>query len=114
MCLSVEKEFLLPVSNDYIPGYILPNSDACAKTQPQVLLWIYSAVSNEGRRSAIRETWGQASLFLPIRVTLIFSLAVTNDQSLQKKIVAEQTKYGDLVQDGSFIDAYRNLTYKVI
>ena len=94
-------------------NFIIPNSDRCIKYQPQVLVWVYSAPGNFLRRKADRETWANSTLYLPMNVTFVFSLAVTHDMDIQQQILQEYTIYGDLVQDGSFIDAYRNLSYKV-
>ena len=94
-------------------NFIIPNSDRCVKYQPQVLVWVYSAPGNFLRRKADRETWANSTLYLPMNVTFVFSLAVTHDMDIQQQILQEYTIYGDLVQDGSFDDAYKNLSYKV-
>ena len=88
-------------------NFIIPNSDRCIKYQPQVLVWVYSAPGNFLRRKAIRETWANSTLYLPMNVTFVFSLAVTNDPDIQQQILQEHTNFGDLVQDGSFVDAYK-------
>ena len=78
-----------------------------------MLVWVYSAPGNFLRRKAIRETWANSTLYLPMNVTFIFSLAVTNETEIQQQILKEHTIFGDLVQDGLFVDAYKNLSYKV-
>ena len=94
-------------------NFTILNSDRCIKYQPRMLVWVYSAPGNFLRRKAIRETWANSTLYRPMNVTIVFSLALTNDTDIQQQILQEYTIYGDLVQDGSFIDAYRNLSYKV-
>jgi len=76
-------------------------------------MWVFSASENFLRRQAIRQTWGAVELYEPMRVVVIFSLAVTLNPDIQSKILTEQTQYGDIVQDGTFVDAYKNLTFKV-
>ena len=100
-------------TNSKALNFAIPNAKLCIKNNPQLLMWIYSAPGNFPRREAIRKTWGQVNLFTPMKVVIVFSLAVTKDSNVQKMIITEQTQYGDLVQDASFIDAYENLTYKV-
>lgn len=78
-----------------------------------VLLQVYSGVRNSRARLAIRRTWGQSEEYYPAKVRVIFSLALPANPVDQGKIEKEQQTYGDLVQDGMFVDAYRNLTYKV-
>ena len=94
-------------------NYVIANSEICIKRKPQLLIWIYSAPGNFARRKAVRETWGNSTLYLPKNLAFVFSLAVTTKSDIQLNIVAEQRVFGDLIQDGSFVDAYRNLTYKV-
>ena len=94
-------------------NYLIANSEICIKQKPQLLIWIYSAPGNFARRKAVRETWGNSTLYLPKNLAFVFSLAVTTKSDIQLNIVAEQRVFGDLIQDGSFVDAYRNLTYKV-
>ena len=94
-------------------NYLIVNSEICTKQKPQLLIWIYSAPGNFARRKAVRETWGNSTLYLPKNIAIVFSLAVTTKSDIQLNIAAEQKVFGDLIQDGSFIDAYRNLTYKV-
>ena len=94
-------------------NYLIANSEICIKQKPQLLIWIYSAPGNFARRKAVRETWGNSTLYLPKNIAIVFSLAVTSNRDIQLNIAAEQKVFGDLIQDGSFIDAYRNLTYKV-
>ena len=94
-------------------NYTIPNSYICVKRRPHLLIWVYSAPGNIKRRDAIRQTWGNIDLYSPMAVTIVFSVVVTFHNDTQVMINSEQTKFGDIVQDAGFIDAYRNLTYKV-
>jgi Galactosyltransferase len=65
---------------------------------------VCSAPDHFVRRRTIRQTWGQ-------RVKPIFFIGVTANRSLAADIEREMHQHGDIVQ-GTFADAYRNLTYK--
>ena len=63
-------------------------------------------------RDIIRGSWGRPQM--PGLVTrLVFMLGATENVTLQEEIIAESREHGDLVQ-GSFLDTYRNLTYKSV
>lgn len=55
-------------------------------------------------RRAIRSTWGKD-------LHLVFLLGETNSSQTQQALEQENHVHHDLVQ-GSFLDSYRNLTYK--
>ena len=48
-----------------------------------------------------------------IETRLVFMLGSTNNSSLQREIELENIRTRDVVQ-GSFLDTYRNLTYKSV
>lgn len=75
--------------------------------KPLVVSLVHSAADNFNKRRDIRETWGRSDP----RALLVFLIGAVNATSLQDKIDLESTVHGDLVQ-GSFEDAYRNMTYK--
>lgn len=87
----------------------LMNQDACnAMTeQPLILILIHSAPNNWHKRNVIRETWGREDS----RARLLFLLGAVGSPSLQHKLEQENNLFQDMVQ-GSFEDAYRNMTYK--
>ena len=93
--------------------YLILNKDVCGKQNPHILIWVYSAIANHERRNAIRNTWGNTTLYLPLKISLIFSLARHETYRQQQTILEEQARYGDLVQDSDFVDTYDNLVYKV-
>ncbi|KAL1456561.1 hypothetical protein WDU94_001282 [Cyamophila willieti] len=63
---------------------------------------VHSAPANYDKRQLIRSTWGS-------RIPLYFFFGETATN--QTQLDAESAAYHDVVQ-GSFIDSYRNLTYK--
>ncbi|XP_053952497.1 uncharacterized protein LOC128859587 [Anastrepha ludens] len=81
----------------------------------QALILVHSAPANEGKRRLIRETWGNTDLLpringvMPFRI--IFLLGTVHTEAQQLDIERENFENGDMVQ-GSFVDSYRNMTYK--
>ncbi|XP_052861045.1 uncharacterized protein LOC128268075 [Anopheles cruzii] len=74
---------------------------------PLVLVLVHSAPDNVFKRNTIRSTWGRPDG----RARLIFLLGAVNTSAAQRAIEEESRTYDDIVQ-GSFVDAYRNMTYK--
>lgn len=77
------------------------------RQQPVVVISVHTAPDHFTNRKAIRETWG----FKDPRALLIFFIGSVVKKDLQHRIDVESELHEDIVQ-GSFIDAYRNLTYK--
>lgn len=48
--------------------------------------------------------------FVP-RIQITFIMGITNDPTQQWKLLEEQSRYGDILQD-KFLDTYQNLTIK--
>ncbi|KAH9501888.1 hypothetical protein DERF_012697 [Dermatophagoides farinae] len=78
-------------------------------------IFIHSATKNFDKRDIIRKTWGNHSIGFGIdnhyNVRLVFMLGTTKNQTIQNQIQQESQHYGDIIQ-GSFLDTYRNITYK--
>lgn len=81
----------------------------------QALILVHSAPANEEKRRLIRETWGNTDRLpavngaMPLRI--IFLIGTVDTEALQLDIERENFENGDIVQ-GSFVDSYRNMTYK--
>uniref|UniRef100_A0A6B2E7Y3 Hexosyltransferase n=1 Tax=Phlebotomus kandelakii TaxID=1109342 RepID=A0A6B2E7Y3_9DIPT len=74
--------------------------------QPLLLILVHSAPANQHKRRVIRETWG--AWRRDVR-TLFLLGAVGAERQVEVELEAQW--YGDVIQ-GSFLDTYRNLTYK--
>ena len=72
---------------------------------------VHSAVNNKLKRNIIRETWGRSFIKKEGDVKVAFMLAQPNTPSQQEEVLSEYLEHRDIVQ-GSFIDSYKNLTYK--
>lgn len=87
----------------------ITNPQPC-KDYPAGLLLLIMVPSNPRHyenRMAIRNTWGKAV----DSTRTVFLLGVTENITNINRIKQEIEEYGDIVQ-GSFTDAYRNMTYK--
>ncbi|XP_037817088.1 uncharacterized protein LOC119607290 [Lucilia sericata] len=80
----------------------------------EALILIHSAPKNYEKREIIRETWASISHHRaesPLRV--LFLLGAVESEQVQEDLENENNQYRDIIQ-GSFIDDYRNMTYKHI
>ncbi|KAK6170310.1 hypothetical protein SNE40_018728 [Patella caerulea] len=94
--------------------YILNNISMCTQSEPvNIIVVVHSAPAHFVPRLFIRRTYGARKLFLPTEVRVIFLLGRVEYQNLQREIIDEHNKYGDIIQ-GDFKDAYHNLTYKAV
>lgn len=81
----------------------------------EALILVHSAPRNHEKRQIIRETWASICRHIldeevaPLRV--LFLLGAVHNETLQHAIEQENTEFGDVIQ-GSFVDDYRNMTYK--
>ncbi|XP_014261648.1 beta-1,3-galactosyltransferase 5 [Cimex lectularius] len=71
---------------------------------PLVAVIVHSAPNNIYHRRMIRSTWGNA-------LDIVFMVGETNSSSIQNQLEEEMKEHSDIVQ-GTFIDSYRNMTYK--
>ena len=93
---------------------INPGERICSTNGGDHLLavfYVHTAPGNYKRRLAIRETWGSREQF-PNK-GLIFVMGTTKNATQNGIIRLEDEKYHDIVQF-SFVDDYKNLTYKAI
>nr|XP_027203369.1 beta-1,3-galactosyltransferase 5-like [Dermatophagoides pteronyssinus] len=77
-------------------------------------IFIHSATNNFDKRNTIRKTWGNHSFCYGIEnlnIRLVFMLGITENETIQNQIEQESQIHGDIIQ-GSFLDTYRNITYK--
>lgn len=87
----------------------LTNPQPCEEYPAGLLLLIIvsSNPSNYENRMVIRNTWGKAV----DSTRMVFLLGETDNTTNIHHIMLESKEHGDIVQ-GSFTDAYRNMTYK--
>uniref|UniRef100_A0A1B6EB26 Hexosyltransferase n=1 Tax=Clastoptera arizonana TaxID=38151 RepID=A0A1B6EB26_9HEMI len=98
--LSPEDEKTLININNFT---FLINNHVCNSTTHLFVVIVHSAPQNGQIRNIIRDTWGRD-------IHIVFFVGETTTD-IQHFIDNENLQYHDIVQ-GSFIDSYRNLTYK--
>ena len=84
--------------------------------QPTVLIVIFTTQTHRGfqRRQAIRNTWAQDCFYTYYgKCSYVFVFGKHDDSLSNILLQNEHEVYGDVIQE-SFIDSYRNLTYKSI
>lgn len=89
------------------------NSPHLCSGGSDILLWIHSAPKNFRLRSLIRSTWGNPKMYKHHKVSLVFLFGMSTNKTIQRMIEYESEIYNDVVQE-TFIDSYKNLTYKAI
>ncbi|XP_063707701.1 lactosylceramide 1,3-N-acetyl-beta-D-glucosaminyltransferase-like, partial [Culicoides brevitarsis] len=75
-------------------------------------VFVESAPNNFKKRQVIRRTWANQTENGKFgRFRVYFTLGTVKSKQKQDEIISENEKYHDIIQ-GSFVDDYRNLTYK--
>ncbi|XP_013774536.1 beta-1,3-galactosyltransferase 5-like [Limulus polyphemus] len=90
--------------------YIINNRVCDSYDNVFLVILIHSAANHFELRKTIRHTWGTPE-GVSKRILLVFLLAQVSDETVQSDIERESEQSRDIIQ-GSFKDAYRNLTYK--
>ena len=98
--------------------YTINNKDACGEDGGRrvfLLVYVHSAPEHFARRTIIRATWGDPKYYSPKVMRLVFVLGMTGEWrgDLAEALAIENGLHHDIIQS-SFVDAYRNLTYKAI
>ncbi|KAF5273266.1 hypothetical protein FQR65_LT04688 [Abscondita terminalis] len=76
-------------------------------SKPILLVLVHSAPGNYDRRKSVRDTWGAKRP----HVAIFFMLGGVTTVKAQLELQEENAKFNDIIQ-GSFLDAYRNMTFK--
>ncbi|CAK9294338.1 unnamed protein product [Gordionus sp. m RMFG-2023] len=77
-----------------------------------IITMIHTSANHFDLRESIRETYGSVKEYFNYKIRLVFVVGTTQDKSIQNHITNESKVHGDIVQ-ASFVDAYRNMTYKL-
>jgi beta-1,3-galactosyltransferase 1 len=74
-------------------------------------VYVHSTIENHHRRESIlRSTWASRSMFGK-HPRVLFMLGSSQNLELMRQVQFESDTYRDIIQQ-TFIDTYRNLTYK--
>ncbi|XP_055341363.1 UDP-GalNAc:beta-1,3-N-acetylgalactosaminyltransferase 1-like [Paramacrobiotus metropolitanus] len=91
---------------------IQPNVCPQDGKHPYLVLFIPSRPGNSRDRAAVRETWGLHARLCNIRI--VFGFGLIRSPETQHDAYVENSVYGDLMQTGNVLDAYRNQTQLVL
>ncbi|KAJ3592020.1 hypothetical protein NHX12_007150 [Muraenolepis orangiensis] len=85
----------------------------CEETSPFLVVLISTTHKEFDARQAIRETWGDESSFVDIRVITVFLLGWNTDAVLNQMVEQESQIFHDIVVE-DFVESYHNLTLKTM
>ena len=93
---------------------INPEHGLCDEQSILFVVFVVIAPSYFERRHQIRSTWGNVSLYDANDFKLIFSLGMSMDDEVNKRIEEESLLHKDIVQMKSFNDSYHVMTTKIM
>lgn len=99
----INPEFDLYLYIDYNPMKL------CQNKQVLIFAYVLTKVDDFKKRSLIRKTWANTTLFPDLKV--LFIVGKSFKAKVNDLILEEQLEFNDLLQ-GNFIDSFKNLTYK--
>jgi beta-1,3-galactosyltransferase 1 len=91
------------------------NKERCSQQYGKDLLLlalVFNRVDRFERRQTIRQTWGQ-DLKEDNRSKLYFTVGLSKNENVQKRLLEEDNKYGDIIQFG-YYENYYNCTIKAL
>lgn len=95
--------------------YIMNNNSICSSSAvgnlSSIVIIVHTARNHFVERYAIRQTWGSLKLYKGWIFHLVFLLGNDNASNADNRLNEESKLNGDMIM-GSFVDSYRNLTYK--
>lgn len=100
--------------------YLINHEEKCQDQDVLLLLFVKTAPENHARREAIRKTWGNERYVhsqFNANIKTLFVLGKPSNlqkrEELQRKLIWEDHKYSDLIQQ-DFVDSFYNLTLKLL
>lgn len=94
--------------------FLINQPDKCKDRNPFLVIMILGECHDVESRNAIRETWGNESIYDVdvVRIFLVGLPRVVPDQT-QQLLEQESVAFGDIIQQ-DFMDTYYNLTLKTL
>ena len=105
------REIHYIVDVDQLRFILQPNKAHTSANGSLIEAFVISAPQHFERRSTIRSTWANTTLFPQIQT--VFMLGVASQPDINRKLEEEALKYNDIVQ-ADFMDTYYNLTLKTL
>ena len=118
---SFKSKLILP-TNPYNHPYTILNNKCGNKSAPNdIVIVVKSKLQNLCARKLIRDTWGNMTRYKNFSAVIVFMIGAAcdhgiklcswSDYEVQKEIIQENDRYGDILQ-GGFFESYYNLTIK--
>ncbi len=109
---NIENETLMDLKHF---EYLINNATICQGSivgdQLSIVVIVHSARSHFTERYAVRNTWGSIKIYKGWTFHLVFLLGSDPNEEFNARLWQESQRYGDIIM-GSFVDSYKNLTYK--
>ena len=83
-----------------ITEYVTKPINVCEPNEILVLAYVFISVKSFEKRSVIRQTWANKTLFKNLKV--VFMLGLSNNQSLNKLVLTENQIHNDLIQSNFY------------
>ncbi|XP_053573874.1 beta-1,3-galactosyltransferase 2 isoform X1 [Bombina bombina] len=95
--------------------FLINHPEKCLNRQPFLVLLVIGESHDVATRIAIRETWGNESIYGKIEVTTLFLVGVNPvaPDATQNLLEEENIINGDIIQQ-DFLDTYYNLSLKTL
>ncbi|KAI8783285.1 beta-1,3-galactosyltransferase 5 [Biomphalaria glabrata] len=97
----------------YLQTVMAKESSCQNASSYDAILAVHSAPNNVAKRNMFRWLYTDYQKTSPYKIKVLFFIGLVKSPSLQSQLTNESLTFGDLVQ-GSFLDAYKNLTYKAM
>ncbi|XP_075868523.1 beta-1,3-galactosyltransferase 1-like [Nelusetta ayraudi] len=94
-------------------NYLVNEAKKCEAGAPFLVVLISTTHREYNVRQAIRETWGNESMFPDVRVVTLFLLGRSTKPILNQLVEQESQIFHDIVVE-DFVDSYNNLTLKTL
>lgn len=97
--------------NSMNPGLEYSILNFVCKNEPEILFDVHTKADHDLYRHLIRNTWGAADKLATFKAAIVFNLATSPDEAVQRANEIEASIHSDIIQS-SHIENYHNMTYK--
>lgn len=105
----------LPFAIENVPFLPVAYSvkDRCRTSRLNHIFFVHTAPGNWAKRRVLRKAIGDIDMAHRHAWTTVFFIGLSQDINIQRKVVDEAERHGDVVML-PYVDTYRNLTYKYV
>ncbi len=106
-----KKHILNPELNSFLKFNINPANLCESDDNEFMFIYSFTRLDDFALRQAIRETWGNSTLFPNIKLAFVLGYSTDSEKNL---LINNESKLNHDIIQGNFIDTYRNLPYKLL